>query len=504
MGVLQLEDLNDDVLQVILLFSDIYTVLCVSRLSKRFRFVMESKHLWILLLTELHARNLIDLSHNRLLHDLSCTELVEEVKRFVVGPKSWSGPSEQPPVILQQTRIPHSNSQDSTDFELLPGGRYLVVRWHPNRIELWDVTTRKLIWSHQPIESLTFFRAIVLPDQNSIVIALLLAGLITVIARVITIDLATGSSPDMFSVPVPSRRTRLFRPSFALCDDIIAWSIYYGGRASSVLLVDYRTHKYLLLHVFPTGIVPLPAQQFSMTLIPGHIVFAMCNLIPPCEQHIRVYSLAVLTDWRSTLSLDRVDGMYIQDLNATVVEDLTSGPHSVSHPAETTIVLHRSPLRRDAYKLMVSIVGNSIPLASSAQPADDLDSLAAALNSIGAPLNSLARLTQLFDSGGDLQPFSRPPASFSTLRTYRFTVSSHAILGGWTQTSTTPVYLNLDLRQLSYSGYVLIGRRPIHVAFRQDRGELKDVLDPGGQLLWGSAVLTPAYGNSDILITHYV
>jgi hypothetical protein len=31
MGVLQLEDLNDDVLQVILLFSDIYTVLCVSR-----------------------------------------------------------------------------------------------------------------------------------------------------------------------------------------------------------------------------------------------------------------------------------------------------------------------------------------------------------------------------------------------------------------------------------------------------------------------------------------
>ncbi|KAJ7150088.1 hypothetical protein C8R43DRAFT_1006223 [Mycena crocata] len=149
---MSLGSLNTDVLLRIFFFTNVATIISLSRVNQYFRTISLTKHLWISVIRDLGERGLVEaLPEN--LKALSTEELIDEVKRAIFGPRTWSPVSAASPKMLLQFEILCTRRPE--DIELLPGGKHILFYVYPQPggprgIECWEVRTglRRWSWSH--------------------------------------------------------------------------------------------------------------------------------------------------------------------------------------------------------------------------------------------------------------------------------------------------------------------------------------------------------------------
>ncbi|KAJ7240521.1 hypothetical protein C8J57DRAFT_1478147 [Mycena rebaudengoi] len=331
-------DLAEDILHLILQFCDVYTVVSTTQVNKRFRAIALAKHLWIYLIEDLVARRLFDLPHDRSLQDYTTAELIEEVKKLVIGPRTWSRRrSRIPPTVLRHIKISPPRSYDLLNsLELLPGGKYLAAIYN-TRIELWSVVTCVVIWCLQAgwelytIELLeyadTALIAFETPESCGTV-------------KVLSIDLSSGESTEVFAIDLPEGTTLFNAPM--LCDGFLLCEL----QGNLYLLVHCHENQAVVLQDFPR--TRYYFWEHSMKLLPGHIVFTGSDA--PHSNRVHVCALVSLSGmWRPATSVWLLeDSVNLRDIPAVATQEL---PFSDFYRA--MMVLYKSPLRHDAYKLIV-------------------------------------------------------------------------------------------------------------------------------------------------------
>lgn len=122
--------------------------------SKRLRAISFSKHLWILVLRDLSERGLVGpLSPpGENWNDFASADLINEIKRSVAGPSTWSPDSLIPPTVHRRVFLPFGRTGSLNHF--LPCGRY-IVRYiqdsflRHERVECWSVQAARKVWSWQ-------------------------------------------------------------------------------------------------------------------------------------------------------------------------------------------------------------------------------------------------------------------------------------------------------------------------------------------------------------------
>jgi hypothetical protein len=161
-----LADLNDDVLAEILSVTDVYTVLCASRVSSllshatirssrmckvnsRFRTVALEKQLWMFLVRDLQSRGVIDLPVGEDFANKSTHDLISEVKRLVLGPETWAPAWTTSPVLRRHTVQPIEPKLSARikRIKISPGGRYFALQ-SKTLLTIFDAETGKCVQKH--------------------------------------------------------------------------------------------------------------------------------------------------------------------------------------------------------------------------------------------------------------------------------------------------------------------------------------------------------------------
>ncbi|KAJ7240517.1 hypothetical protein C8J57DRAFT_1727071 [Mycena rebaudengoi] len=336
-------ELAEDILLLILQFCDVGTVLSTTQVNKHFRGIALAKHLWIHLIEDLVARRLVDLPHDRSLQDYTTAELIEEVKKLVIGPRTWSRRSRSPPTILRHIKISPSHnilSNSLRNLELLPGGKYLAAI-HDTRIELWHVATCALIWCLQA--GLKLYTIELLEYVDTVLFAFE-ASESRGTVKVLSIDPSSGESTEVFAIDLPDGTLLAERPmlcdGFLLCE--LRGNLYIRG--SLYLLVHWHENQAVILRDFAQPYV----WANSMKLLPGHIVFADSD----APHNIRIYVCALVSlsgMWQPATSARLLEASIdLGDVPAVATQEL---PFINFHRA--MMRLYKSPLRHDVYKLIV-------------------------------------------------------------------------------------------------------------------------------------------------------
>lgn len=136
------------------------------------------KQLWLSIVRDLSRARVIDAPAEETLETLSTTELVEEVRRAVVGPRTWSPASSVQPTVHRQFSIPLGYTV-TLPAKLLPGGTH-VLRFISESfalshgIELWEVYTGKRVWKWGRVDYNVFHVATDFPAGTSKVVLAIL------------------------------------------------------------------------------------------------------------------------------------------------------------------------------------------------------------------------------------------------------------------------------------------------------------------------------------------
>ncbi|KAJ7270429.1 hypothetical protein C8J57DRAFT_1321804 [Mycena rebaudengoi] len=307
----KLEDLADDILCLILVFCDIYTVLFVSRVNKSLRRIGYSKQIWIYLIHDLAARGLFDLPHDRPLQEYSTVELIEEVQRIVLGPKTWSRPRRAAPLIAREFRIPSTRLDDLPrllSVQLLPRDTHLVVEY-TSRIDLWHVAASAVIWFVEDnwMTRVCRYSIQLCDDQRS--------------AILVTLD-----TPQIFKVEPPTQEAQFG------CRPVISGD-FFGCKKT--VIINYNPYAEVADWFFP--------------LAADHIFFTARRGLPPHNQWLYAFPLKdCFTRSATSISID--------DRPMHIAQELP-----LAKPYCTNMVLYISPLRHDTSKLLLYIAGYQRP-----------------------------------------------------------------------------------------------------------------------------------------------
>ncbi|KAJ7276865.1 hypothetical protein C8J57DRAFT_1310594 [Mycena rebaudengoi] len=140
-------DLNYDVLLRIFTYLDVASVLQSARVSSACKRLAQSKHVWLAIVLDLGCRHLLDLPPRDTLLRFSTTQLVEEVKRAVLGPRTWAADSSSAPTVRRKIHVSISGPSKPT---LLSGDKHLLVQCGTG-CEIWDIVEGRRIWARDGI-----------------------------------------------------------------------------------------------------------------------------------------------------------------------------------------------------------------------------------------------------------------------------------------------------------------------------------------------------------------
>ncbi|KAJ7246746.1 hypothetical protein C8J57DRAFT_1724760 [Mycena rebaudengoi] len=347
--MLAFEDLGEDVGLRVVSLCDIETLLSLGLVNVFFRRLTMAKQLWILLVEDLASRGLVDLPHSRSLADHSVMDLIGLVKRTVIGPATWSE-QEGSPVLAEQISFPDS-FRAAEKVELLPGGQYVLVRQGKSGYELWNVKANAPLWTWSSEKS-TMHVLEMLDGGRSVVLCLTAMRPHSV--AIIQVNLNTGESTQLFETELPDQ-IWLHQFIHAMLGDLLGYAVYWRTNPTdlttydstyAIMLIDWRAHNYVYIW-HPR---PLSFSSFTpnLTLAPGHLIFTMTF------DEIFVYSAVSFgSRWRALSSMTFDDGS--TDITPAIIARLEDFP-CVGPPEKLwtpTLMLYRSPLRRDSYKLMI-------------------------------------------------------------------------------------------------------------------------------------------------------
>ncbi|KAJ7465704.1 hypothetical protein FB451DRAFT_1262236 [Mycena latifolia] len=169
-----------DIVLRILSSSDVFTTLSVSRVrpTVHIPLVYQQKiaQLWLLHVQDLIDRSLIELPPSVALVSLSTADLVDLVRRLVVGPATWVAgevPQVSTEITIWTMHDQPAGFRGRFRVKLLDGGRHILFS-RETLLELWDVATQQLVWNREPIlpQILNFAAA---PGAHSVVVTALRA-----------------------------------------------------------------------------------------------------------------------------------------------------------------------------------------------------------------------------------------------------------------------------------------------------------------------------------------
>ncbi|KAJ7457463.1 hypothetical protein FB451DRAFT_1274958 [Mycena latifolia] len=335
--------LDSDLLLHICMLLDVFTIISISRVNKYLHAIVSAKQLWISVVCDLSARCLIDPPAEENLQKLSTAELMQQVKRGVVGPLTWSSTFPTLPTLSRQISISLETLQgESSHVEFLPEGRhillYKVTGAFPHGVECWDVRRGQRVWgwaspSH-PVGHATFnFRrggseAVVLLEsyapRNHLLILLA--------------NLETGDSWNLLDLPVDP----VCIPRVKMSEDFFLCRVHSPEWPGPVLLVNWRTAEFVLFNSSN-----LEKTQFE--LFPGHIAFTYYESSTPA--HVRIYSIVSFDHLWRQLSEFTLDG----PTDPTEIPHVAVDIPGLDTPSKPIVVfsISESPVHNDSYDLVV-------------------------------------------------------------------------------------------------------------------------------------------------------
>ncbi|KAJ7465983.1 hypothetical protein FB451DRAFT_1261527 [Mycena latifolia] len=339
-----LHSLNSDVLLLICTFLDVFTILALSRVNKYLGVVVSSKQLWISIVRDLSSRYLIDPPAEEHLQRLSTAELMEQVKRGVVGPLTWSPASLIPPTLSREINISLETLQGEwSQIEFLPEGRHVLFYKEsgafPHGVECWDVHSGRRVWGWSSpgyqVGHATFdFRG-----RSKAVVSLESYDLDnrTIILEA---DFQTGESRVLLHLPAAAAS---WPAETQLSGDFIACKIFI--QPTPFILVNFRTAEFILFD---------PSNLKDVKLFPSHIALLCRDFSTP--DYVRIVDIASFSRlWRplGTFTLDNfTDHTKIRYLAVDIPG--TESPR-VSSPV-TKLHAAKSPVHDQCYELVVEVI----------------------------------------------------------------------------------------------------------------------------------------------------
>ncbi|KAJ7098867.1 hypothetical protein C8R44DRAFT_988701 [Mycena epipterygia] len=344
--------LDADILSHIFALTDVYTILSLSRVNKLFHSAAFTKQLWLSVARNLASRWLIDPPADEILEALSTDELVDEVKRGVVGPRTWSPTSSTLPTVDRQITV-----HELPDGHVLPDGRHIVSYNRTDAggafykgVECWEVKTGRRLWGWAAPNYLVYVATFDIRRGGSEAVVSVVNAMHEHNHIIIfQVDLETGDSHDVFHLPIDTA----FPPRVQISGDFFTCQSEWP---SIVALVNWRTGRFIVFGV---------SDNQDTALFPGHIVlgYSVSGSVFSHTDHVRMYSIASFHRiWRP-----------ISDFNLNTPSDITRIGSVVINLAGNNVVRvnpwrHRveisvaeSPLHDNTYELMVRVVDSASP-----------------------------------------------------------------------------------------------------------------------------------------------
>ncbi|KAJ6502000.1 hypothetical protein C8R45DRAFT_975050 [Mycena sanguinolenta] len=346
-----LDHLDDDVLFLILELTDVYTILSLSRVNRYLHAISCSRQVWIVVVRDLSSRHLIDLPLDAIVENLSAEELKDEVKRVVVGPRTWSSTSLEPPTLLRRKvfSIPKHGFADSD--ACFRSTAYIVTYVEQsnddgaggNVVQCSETHTGRIVWSwarlgHVVSDVKCDFRG------RSAVVAFVYSTTDAEESNILIleINLKTGDSRELLALDglldIPFR-LRISGDYFA-CETI---------NESCVLVVNWNISQLVFFRTL------FPQASVQLELCPGHVLITYGGRHP----HVRLYSFALFDNlWIPISQLDLnapTDPIAIPSL----VLELASNNVPYNYKLVSTN-LFTSPIHADTYDFIAEVT-NFIP-----------------------------------------------------------------------------------------------------------------------------------------------
>jgi hypothetical protein len=119
----------------------------IAQVNKSFHRVALRKQLWLHLMQDLVSRGLLDKLSKAELDAYSTGDIIDEIKRIVCGPATWTPMSSSEPTVHRQLTF-HTdvNPNDNFDLKLTPGGTHVILKTIEN-VRLYDVRTGRCLWN---------------------------------------------------------------------------------------------------------------------------------------------------------------------------------------------------------------------------------------------------------------------------------------------------------------------------------------------------------------------
>ncbi|KAF8209752.1 hypothetical protein K438DRAFT_2012031 [Mycena galopus ATCC 62051] len=334
-----LEALGEDVLLRVLVLCDVYTALSVAATNKFLRSVTLVKQLWLSLVQDMGFRGMLDLPLTAELEGQSTAQLVDIVKRLVVGPESWGPKSRRSTTLCRRLIIESGeDAENVVDLLLLRGGRgrHMVLVTQEN-LCLYEIESGRRIWAH-PYEGGGSSSHM---SVGSSTIHVLIWSSATVIT-VHEINLKTGESSRVFN---HNFTATLDHGRHYLCDEFFVCP--YPSASITFLLVNWREASYILLSYGPDM---YPAAQAM--LIPSHLVVTYAH---QHQQFLAVTALRSLDPyWKPLADFTVEDLLPIERHPFLAHEPLEyEGKPLCNVDDSLRLFPLASPLHQDAYEIIV-------------------------------------------------------------------------------------------------------------------------------------------------------
>ncbi|KAJ7482751.1 hypothetical protein FB451DRAFT_1235974 [Mycena latifolia] len=330
--------LDPDLLLHICTLLDVFTIISISRVNKYLRSIVSAKQLWISVVRDLSERWLIDPPAEENLEKLSTAELIQQVKRGVVGPLTWSSTFPLPPTLSRQISISLETLRgESSNVTFLPEGRHILFYKKTGEfaegVECWEVHSGRRVWGwaspSRPVRHATFdFRQ----GGSEAVVSLESSTLHHL--SIVKADLKTGESHNLLDLPVLAGDVKIFNDFFVCRVHLHPWP-----RPGYVLLVNWCKAEFILFN--STNL-----QDFE--LFSGHIAFTYCDWSAPA--HVRIYSTASFDHlWR------RLDEFPLEPMDPPETSYILINIPSIDMSSKPFMALFvsESPVHNDGYELVV-------------------------------------------------------------------------------------------------------------------------------------------------------
>ncbi|RDB28087.1 hypothetical protein Hypma_001472 [Hypsizygus marmoreus] len=332
--------LVDDVLLRILSFSDIRSVILASQTNRHLHHLAFSRQVWLALLSDLHARNFVDLMPGQRLHELSTTELVDLVKHMVLGPQSWSASYSSGATLARQFRVKADilHLQEHT-VKLLSGGQFCLFSG-PSTLGCFDLAQSKVIWSYRG----SWTDELWATDLDVQVIeggraAVILLGVHVLkehpenFIELLRLDLVSGATTRLLLQQAPDFVVNISCGN--ICDDFAVVGL--DNSKFNIMVLRISTGSSAVLQM---------GHECFFDLIPGYFICMQADISPDTFD---------LTFWSMEMLLDLQSESIVSIRTASPTATLRLGGPILS---KYDLAVHPSPFCEASYILWVLIAPN--------------------------------------------------------------------------------------------------------------------------------------------------